>query len=371
MENISAKKIQLQYRISQITKNMIIFKNYNVIESAQNLPFDKFKKVILDKTLLESVKKLLETINNYKKGIETNPRIFLTAYLISFYDNDLLGPNEDRHFSDDDIYTISKTLVELIENYDEKKINEFCNYYFNYHYAFKNWISMDKARTIERAIVSYYYRSEHIDKINNDLKNAVGKADLEEQLLKMLSELENQRKDILRSIKIIDHTFDLEYFKENYKYIYASLEKSWSSLVVSLSNNMKKAYYDMLCFELNKGNKLPIYNLLKEIGERLLLITPERRKESMSLKFADDKLSDLVIYSDWTSELIEFINFIIDLIILLGAPIDDNDNKQWKISVNELMKDNYISNLPKILIMCEEKIDKIYQQIIDFNENNK
>ena len=371
MENISAKKIQLQFRISQITKKILSFKDLKIIDSAKSLPFDKFRKIILDKSILEKTKSLLESIQNYKKGIETNPRILLTAYLITFYSQDFLGDDKDRHFSDNDIYVLSQNLVNSIENYQEETVQSFCNQYLDFHYAFKNWIRMDKERTIERAIVSYYYRSEHVDKIKEDMKNVSNnKADMK-QLELMLNEIEKQRQDIIKSIKMIDHTFDVEYFKDNYKLIYSSLEKSWKSLLTSLSNNMKKAYYDMLCDELSKGNKLPIFNLIKEIGERLLLITPEKRKEAMSQKFMDDKISDILMFSDWNEDIIKFIYFIVDLVILLGAAADDEENKKWKDSLETLFKEDYNNNLPKVLIQIEEKIDRIYQLIIDFNENIK
>ena len=126
--------------------------------------------------------------------------------------------------------------------------------YHNYTCAFKNWIKMDKPRTIERAIVSYYYRSEHIEKIDEDMKNTSDKT----QLIEMKQELEKQRVDILKSIKIIDRSFDIEYLKNNYKLVFANLEKSWKTMITSLSTNMKKAYYDMLVEDLEKDNKMDL-----------------------------------------------------------------------------------------------------------------
>jgi len=134
---------------------------------------------------------------------------------------------------------------------------------------------------------------------------------------------------------------------------------------------MKKAYYSMLCEELYKENKLPIFNLLKEIGERLLLIIPEKRKESFKNKFQEENLTNLLINNYWNDNIIKFIDFIIDTILLLSAPIDDEINNKWKQNIQNLYEKDYIYELPNILIMIEEKIDRIYELIINFNENNK
>jgi hypothetical protein len=368
MEDISAKKIQLLFRINQILKNLEQFKTNELLEKSKTLNFNQLKKILLDKKIQEDSKNFLISLNNYKKGIDTNPKMFLTLFLITGIPDEFLGPSKDRHFSDKDILILSNEVIELLTTLNEKNISTFWNSYQNYNVAFKNWLKMDKNRTIERAIVSYYHRSEHIEKINKDLEDKKGDS---EQLIEMKNELEVQRKDILRSIKLIDRDFDLEYLKDNYKLIYSSLEKSWKSLINTLSVSMKKAYYDMLVEDIEKGNKINLFNLVKEISERLLLICPEKRKESLKTKFSDDIISELLINSDWSDELSKFIIMIVDMIILLGAVADDNENKKWKQSVLENMKNNYNLNFPKILIEIEEKIDRIYQLIIEFNEKNQ
>ena len=56
---------------------------------------------------------------------------------------------------------------------------------------------------------------------------------------------------------------------------------------------------------------------------------------------------------------------------MLGAPCDDEENKKWLEEVNNLMLDSYETNLPLILIQIEEKLDRIYQLINQFNDNTK
>lgn len=362
-----AKKIQIKFRITNFIKKIDIFKNFDLDNKSKTLSFNQFKKIILDKKLLEETKDMLYALNNYKKGIDLNPRLLITIYLIVNYSDEFLGEANDRHFSDTEILLMSQEMYLSINSCNETNVSTFWNQYHNYTCAFKNWIKMDKPRTIERAIVSYYYRSEHIEKINEDIKNTSEST----QLIEMKQELEKQRADILKSIKIIDRSFDIEYLKDNYKLVYANLEKSWKTMITSLSTNMKKAYYDMLVEDLEKDNKINVFNLMKEIVQRVLLICPEKRKKSLETKFTEDILSDCLLCSNWNMKLEETILLIIDLVILLGASIDDEENKKWKLVViNEMKIANYNETLPKILIQIEEKLDRIYQLIVDFNEKN-
>ena len=67
---------------------------------------------------------------------------------------------------------------------------------------------MDKSRTIERIIVSYNNRCEHIETINND-------KDMDnDQKEKCLKELESQKNNLILSIKQIDSKFDVEYLQK-------------------------------------------------------------------------------------------------------------------------------------------------------------
>jgi hypothetical protein len=212
MEDIAAKKIQLSFRINQVLKNLETFKTHDLKEKSKTLDFAKFKKCLLDKKILDDTKDFLISLNNFKKGIEINPKMFLTIFLITGIPDDFIGHEKDRHFSDNEILILSNEVLEMLNNLNEKNISIFWNCYHNFNFAFKNWIRMDKNRTIERAIVSYYHRSEHIEKIEIEIKDSKNNID---QLLDMKIELDNQRKDILKSIKLIDRNFDIDYLKDS------------------------------------------------------------------------------------------------------------------------------------------------------------
>ena len=72
-------------------------------------------------------------------------------------------------------------------------------------------------------------------------------------------------------------------------------------------------------------------------------------------------------------ELVKIINYIINLILKLESPSEDNDTLQWKDEVNL----NFKKQKPLHLIISNffkktfEKLEIIKKQIDDFKSNNK
>lgn len=354
-KNHAALKIQMLFRLNKCLKLLEKFNKLNLEKFAKELSFDDFKKIIIKKEIIETTLIFTSSLNNYKKGLELSPKLLIISYLIKHYSDELLGTTNDRHPSDEYILFLSNNVISTLKT---NNIKEIWNILREFKYYFINWSSMDKDRTIERLIVSYYYRSEHINKIDPEQNQ-------------IIYELENQRNDILKSIKLIDRTFDINYLKNNYVQVYTSIQNSWSNIKINLTNNMKKAYYDILCKEIKNGNLLLCFNLLKEIGKRLGIICPRKQVESFKNKFNDDNLICILTNLEFTPQLIKFINFIVDFILLMDAPNNDESNKLWKIEISQLINsDNFAYNFPKILIQIEEHIDIIYDLIIKLNENN-
>ena len=174
----------------------------------------------------------------------------------------------------------------------------------------------------------------------------------------MIEELEKQRQQLIYDILLIDPEFNTEYFKQNYKKVYNDLKESWEKVFKSTGNVMKKAYYDMVSQEIQNGNSKPLYDLLMEISKRILIVTPEKRKDSLTEKLNGDNISEILSYGDWNEDLIKHIK-LADIIIMFSAPIDDKENLEWKKSLDFLEKYNYAEKLPLVLIEMEEKLDKI------------
>ena len=58
------------------------------------------------------------------------------------------------------------------------------------------------------------------------------------------SKLSNKR--LLENLKMMDKAFDIENFKKNYLKIYETMQEGYINAINSVSNNMYKAYYNMM-----------------------------------------------------------------------------------------------------------------------------
>jgi hypothetical protein len=358
----AALKIQHLIKLNNCKKLLNKFKTLELKSNAESLSFDNFKKIIIKKEVIGNVKNFTDSLDKLKKGLSINPRVLITAYMITYYTIDLVGEEKDRHPTDNFILEIANNVVNKLE---ENNINHIWDILRDFKVGFNNWSQMDKNRTIEKLVVSYYYRCEHLEKINS---GELSKNDTE-QKEDMINELEKQKEDIIKSIKLIDRNFDIKYLKENYKQIFNTIQQTWSNVHVNITNTMKKAFYDMLVRDINDGNLISCFNLLKEIGERLCLLCPKNKVASFRNKFSDENLTNILATPEFTTELIKFIGMIIDFISLIDAPVNDETNKQWKQEIVNLLTCNFATNFPKILIQIEEHIDIIYNLIISMNKD--
>jgi hypothetical protein len=358
----AALKIQYLLKLNNCKKLLNELKTLELKSNAQSLSFDKFQKIIIKKEVINNVKNFTDSLDKLKKGLSINPRVLITAYMITYFSIDLLGEEKDRHPTDNFILELATNVVNKLE---ENNINQMWDIIRDFKVGFNNWSQMDKDRTIEKLVVSYYYRCEHLEKINS---GELSKNDTE-QKEDMINELEIQKEDIIKSIKLIDRNFDIKYLKENYKQIFNTIQQTWSNVHVNVANTMKKAFYDMLVRDIKDGNLISCFNLLKEIGERLSLLCPKNKVASFKSKFSDDNLTNILATPEFSSELIKFIGMIIDFISLVDAPINDDNNKQWKQEIVNLLTCNFPTNFPKILIQIEEHIDVIYDLIISMNKD--
>lgn len=365
---MKAKKIQNFYRLYKINSVINDLRNLDLKALGSSIPFSEFTIVMRKKEIINGSKLFINNLSKLTKiKVDVSNRVLLSAYLINYYADEILDQEKNRHPIDKGILEWSQELIKQLEDKEYINVSEYkklCLYLNNYKNIFNQWKYMDKNRTIERIIISYNNRSEHIEEIKKH-------KDLNEEQRKLaLNELEFQRNELLKNIKIIDPTFDIEFLKNNYKKIYNDLKMNWEKVFKETGNAMKKAYYDMVSQELKKGNSIPIRDLLVEIGKRILLITPEKRKNSLEEKINNIDINSMLYENDWNDELNNHISFLADIILMFGAPADDEINKKWRSEVNFCYKFSYTERLPKVLIEMEEKLDRIYQLIIN-NTNSK
>lgn len=352
-------KIQRFYRIFKVNENIKIFNKYD-LKCPTKKTFNEYTKIMRNKNVINSVNFILNRLNNlFEKKINIKPQYILTAFLIKNFNEDILGPINNRHPSDVYIYQWSVKLVQIFTK-ENNTLNE-CKllhiYLNNYNSVFENWKEVDKSRTIQNIIVSYYHRQEHLNYIKNEEMN-------NEQKSNIINELEQESYNLLISIKQIDKEFDIENLKHNYKEIYEKIQTSMNKIYGSISREFKKAYLEILIDEFKNDNNSIIYKLIIETNNRILTLSPKKYKSSIMDKLNSYNYTDILLNKSIVIK--EYFEFIIDTLIVLSAPKDDINNTQWKLELNYIIgqiEKNYTKIIPTLLIEINNKIDYIFNQI--------
>ena len=363
--NGKAKKIQKHFREYRVNLYRKKISELGLNDYAKTNSFNNFCGHIRKKDIVNVVKKYLEILEKtVHKELKTKYQLILSCYMIYNYTNEVLGLEKDLHQADKDLL---KWCKEIVERLNQGGINNFEQHMLlrNFHIIFKNWKEMDKHRTIEKIIISYNNRNEHLKALESD-----DKID-ETQRQESIKEIKRQMKEMIKDIKMIDPKFDVNYLENNIELVYQRMKEGWMKITNTLGNTMKKAYHDLVKESLQKGELKPSFDLLMEICKRLLVICPEKRKDSLKEKMSESVLMNLMAAGDWTSELVEFLKFLTDLIILLGASVDDDENLEWKNATNLYYNLEFKVVLPQFLIEMQEKIDRIYQLIALYSEANE
>ena len=351
-------KIQRLYRTFILKNRFKKLNEYNLINNT--ISFNDYTQLIRKKDLLDTINHLIKTLNNaFEPHINMSPRILLTSFLIKNYTDDILGKIKDRNPIDIQLFEWSNKLVSLIKNYNDNNYMDFKlfhNFLINYKVIFDYWKNIDKDRTIQNIIISYHNRRKHLEYIKNEEMNPKQKKNTIDVLNKECDKL-------LQNIKIIDKKFNIKFLQENYEKIYTDIKEGMEQILFSVSKNFKVAYLDMLINEFKNSNKKIIYDFILETNERLITLSPQSTKSSISKKFNSYNYLNILLEEDWNDKLLEYINFTLDTVIVFSAPEDDKNNVQWKNAMNSLTHSKYYTNLPIILMEINNKIDKIYSFI--------
>jgi lipocalin len=379
IEHNAAIKIQLVFKLNNCIKCLEEFNKLNLKTLASTKSFLEFQKFITNKNtspnMINTINKFILSLNKFKNGLTIKSKIIVTAYIINYFPDEFLGSNENKHPIDINLINLAKIMLNSIDN---GNINDIWNSMRDFNIAALQWFEMDKERSIEQMIISYHNRSEHINYIKEK------QMDFEQQM-DMVNEVEKERTTIINCIKQIDNKFDVEFLKENHDKISYHIIKSREEISKALVTNMKRAYFNMLYRDISNGEMMSTFNDFKAIAERLLAICPAKRLESFKKKFTDDVLLNLLSETGFTNSLIGHINMIVDYISIMDAPVNDMNNKEWKVHINSLMtrdksqdtshdasqdtshdasQDVYNENLPRILIEIEEHLDTLIENII-------
>lgn len=274
------------------------------------------------------------------------------AFLINYFPKELFSENPTNK---DKLMTFESNLIVqsiLNEPYYQNLLHNLKRYLE----IFKEWKELDKNETIQNIIISYHYRQQHLEKIKKD-----SNLDHETKLLS-IKQINSQISHLEQSILMIDKNFDLENLKNNHQQLAEKLIKINLSVENQVKTQMSKAYLDYLISSANQGNWLPIHDEIKATQKRLVDLVPNKRKKSIENKFNSYSFEELHL-QQWEEKLLEMIVFSLDLLINLDAPINDEENQQWKIKVLSLLEKPFVEGLSELLIKINQKIDRILLHI--------
>ena len=213
---IKAKKIQNFYRSYKINSVINDLRNLDLKALGSSIPFSEFTIVMRKKEIINGSKLFINNLSKMTKiKVDVSNRVLLSAYLINYYAEEILDQEKNRHPIDSGILEWSQELINQLEDKEYKNFSEFkklCLYLNNYKNIFNQWKYMDKNRTIERIIISYNNRSEHIEEIKKH-------KDLNEEQRKLaLNELEFQRSELtVDTKKSFDKLLDSDDGLKNFK----------------------------------------------------------------------------------------------------------------------------------------------------------
>ena len=314
-------------------------------------PFMNFLRFITNKDLKQIIHKLIFRLNRFSKGsITLTAKKFLTSFMVVYYTNDIINSKYNRHFTDNLIISWSKKLIDCMNN-DIKNINDMnllINIIKNYQVFCEKWLESDKNRQIEQMIINYVSGMNYIKKME-EKKVSPSK----------ISRTKMEMSMILKNLKMMDKKFNIEHFKKNYLKIYETMQKGYINAINSISNNMHKAYYNMMVEGLYNKDIKYVYKNISELKERLVKVAPTKYKTSIGRKLESYDMMSILLKYKWTKELKDFVVFIVNSIIMFGSKNDEKSNFEWKQKIIKLLSNNFNENLPSIILMVNQKIDKL------------
>ncbi len=368
-EIVATSRIQSRWREFKVIKLLKKFSAFDLNAKGNDKSFDDFTKIMIDKDIVNIAGELIYAIQaRLRVNLKINNRILLSAYLFSFYPNQILGDEKNRDPIASQIYFYSKILTNSLVFNPNLEFNRLQwvlilgENMLNFSENFSVWKMKDKSEMVQNMMLSYYQRQVHIEKIlNGELEGE------KDQLSNSLKVLQDEQDELLRSIKLVDKNFDTKYFKKNYSKIYKTMENDYAKLQVAITNNMKIAYFDYVKEGMENGDYNPLLALITEIRERISNIVPDKIKEEIKEKINVDKAKDKILTNDFgKTDVIRLIIHCVNFIGKVQAPIDDNSFNEWKEEIAKNLQsnsDNFCETVPEILIQAEEKIDKIYKDL--------
>ena len=371
--------IQRYFRLRRLSKSLKNFDFDNKINKHDN--FDSFTKLIQKKEIILQAKNILNLISkivSYHNCKPFNSRIFLSAFLINNFKDDVLSLNESS--SDDSssssnnnslnsldelIYNLSikvvNKFISLNENISFIKIRDFNHFLESYINIFVNWKEKDLEKILQQLTISYY----DMENIITQLKNKKNK--IEQSEIDYINILEDHKIDLKNKIIQLD---GLDYFNQ-FKIINLSEN---NKLNIQVKQLLEKSFWDILSFELN--SEPPIYNQLlniyTEIRDLFCQLVPNREDIQIEIKdYLDPELLKNMLENNAfeDQDLYNLSVYIISLIKKFQPPVMDNEVNEWETDMKKQFENKF--DYSDFLVIFFKSVYNMIYTIIDHIEKLK
>lgn len=310
------------------------FQSLEMLNKANTLNFDEFTKVICDKKIISTTKKLINSLENtlHLRDI-IGPRELITVYTVCAFNNLLFENNDDEIVKN--LISIGKELAKYLEykSMDREHMFKLAQLCIDFKNNFNIWKSGDREKLIDEIQEAYF-------KLDASLTLTQLKGEDYEEWKKGVHNVQNILKDNLRIIAGDDIVKDME----GMKYDIMMLDDKVQNGIALV---MEKAFWDHVISEMNIGNYKSFINLFGELRDLLIVLVSNRGI------FAEQIINGIVCEMEKCDLQLIYNNivFIYEKIKDYGIPDNDND---IEIIINKIHHDfNNIQNLDKNKTMLE------------------
>ena len=318
--------------------------------------FDELAILLHKKDLLKNTELILNNIDtNF-----FNTRELLSSYMVYKFPEDVLGITNDatellKKTSYDMLVSFEKVCYNYMNSINDKlEIIKLKNLYTIYSKTFRTW-KKDDLNLMKQVLVEAY------NDIVQTSEVVINKSASEDEKKLLIETFELYKKETMDKLIKLAGKDEATKLLDEYE-----SPKEETLTVEEMEKIMKKAFWDKFKEDLSQEppNHDMMYELIKDIKNKFINLTPNNnhQKNKMNDVLDIDFIKQQIDHKVFTPfDLIGKLRFIIDEILSLCAPSEDNEFKEWQrqmeIRFNEGFE--YADTIPIIFREILEKLDKI------------
>jgi len=339
-----------------IQKSFQLFKNIDVYNLMKKCTFEEAVNIITNKNNLIIVNNFINALKNtikFNKHIISN-RIFLSAYLITFFKEDVLGTSNELNNEELDIYNSSHNLVNLVNNLNINSIESICLFIgklSNYKHIFNKWKHKDLESQVTHYLNIYYdckYKVQIISNIDDHQELHINNMNILIEKIKL---------HIITLIGINEFNKKIQEYEKN-------IEKNKKMLRSVINISFKKIYWTKLRKELKSDppNYSQIKGLIIDIKSYFRNIYNNKTRMIYLDEYLDEEFIDKQINFEvfGNVQIIAICTFLLTQVKTVDIPNNDSNIEQYITKLDsQLDKEHFINVIIEVLSYIMNRLEFI------------